>query len=196
MPRPKKPFNQQKGAGCRRCGHRQNHSRDNCPAKGVKCFKCSNMGHFAKCCATNKSVRSVTIDEEQNEGFLGTIDNKFNKDWTKKFCINNKELNFKIDTGADVTVISDKDFKGIKGQTLIKSDTKLSGPGNSKLNVLGKFQCMLESQDKFSVQDIYVVKGLTKPLLGRPAIQALGIISNVNLSSVDADLVTHFQHSQ
>jgi hypothetical protein len=42
-------------------------------------------------------------------------------------------------------------------------------------------------QDKFSVQDIYVVKGLTKPLLGRPAIQALGIISNVNLSSVDAD---------
>ena len=56
MPRPKKPFNQQKGAGCRRCGHRQNHSRDNCPAKGVKCFKCSNMGHFAKCCAT-KQVR-------------------------------------------------------------------------------------------------------------------------------------------
>jgi hypothetical protein len=55
---------------------------------------------------------------------------------------------------------------------------------------------MLESQDKFSVQDIYVVKGLTKPLLGRPAIQALGIISNVHLSSVDADLVTHFQHSQ
>jgi hypothetical protein len=38
--------------------------------------------------------------------------------------------------------------------------------------------------------DIYVVKGLTKPLLGRPAIQALGIISNVNLSTVDADLVT------
>jgi hypothetical protein len=75
------------------------------------------MGHFTKCCATNKSVRSVTIDEEQNKGFLGTIDNKC-KAWTKKFCINNKELNFKIDTGADVTVISDNDFKGIKGQTL------------------------------------------------------------------------------
>jgi hypothetical protein len=47
------------------------------------------------------------------------------------------------------------------------------------LNVLMKFQCMLESQDTFSVQDIYAVKGLTKPLLGRPAIQALGIISNL-----------------
>jgi hypothetical protein len=52
----------------------------------------------------------------QNKGFLGTIDNKFSKAWTKKFCINNKELNFKIDTGADVTVIpiSDNDFKGLK----------------------------------------------------------------------------------
>ena len=124
MPRPKKPFNQQKGAGCRRYGHRQNHSRDNCSAKGVKCFKCSSMEHFAKC-ATNKSVRSVTIDEEQNKGFLGTIDNKC-KAWTKKFCINNKELNFKIDTGADVTVISDNDFKGIKGQTLIKCVREIS----------------------------------------------------------------------
>jgi hypothetical protein len=36
-----------------------------------------------------------------------------------------------------------------------------------------KFQCILESQDKISVHDIYVVKGLTKPLIGRPAIQAL-----------------------
>ena len=50
-------------------------------------------------------------------------------------------------------MISDNDLKGIKGQTLIKSDKKLSEPGNSKLNALGKFQCMLESHDKFSVQD-------------------------------------------
>jgi hypothetical protein len=28
------------------------------------------MGHFAKYCAITKSFRSVTIDEEQNEGFL------------------------------------------------------------------------------------------------------------------------------
>jgi hypothetical protein len=30
---------------------------------------------------------------------------------------------------------------------------------------------MLESQDTFSVQDIYVVKGLTKPLLGRSSLE-------------------------
>jgi predicted aspartyl protease len=99
------------------------------------------MGHFAKCCATNKSVRSVTIDEEQNEGFLGTIDNKFNKAWTKKFCIINKELNFIIDTGADVTVISDNDFKGIKGQTLTASTVE------SHKSLLTKDCCFLTDSD-------------------------------------------------
>ena len=48
---------------------------------------------------------------------------------------------------------------------------------------------MHESQDTFSVEDIYVVKGLAKPLQGRRVIQVLGITSNVNWSSVDADLV-------
>ncbi|CAC5421311.1 unnamed protein product [Mytilus coruscus] len=56
----------------------------------------------------------------------------------------------------------------------MKANKRLSGPGNTNLNVVGKFKCMLETKDKFSVQDIYVVKGLSKPLLGRPAIQALG----------------------
>jgi hypothetical protein len=56
-------------------------------------------------------------------------------------------------------VISDNDFKGIKGQTLIKSDKKLSGPGNSKLNVLGKFQCMLE------LQDTLCCKGINKTII-------------------------------
>ncbi|CAC5390627.1 unnamed protein product [Mytilus coruscus] len=97
-----------------------------------------------------------------------------------------QEIDFKIDTGADVTVISDSDLNGINSIELMKANKRLSGPGNTNLNVVGKFQCMLETKDKFSVQDIYVVKGLSKPLLGRPAIQALGIIDKVNVSSVNA----------
>jgi hypothetical protein len=59
MPRPKKPFNQQKWAGCRRCGHRPNHSRDNCPAEGVKCFKYAIMGNFTKSSANKKTVTTI-----------------------------------------------------------------------------------------------------------------------------------------
>ncbi|CAC5397534.1 unnamed protein product [Mytilus coruscus] len=104
----------------------------------------------------------------------------------QNFFIRKKEIDFKIDTGADVTVISDSDLKGINNIELMKANKRLSGQGNTNLNVVGKFQCMLETKDKFSVQDIYVVKGLSKPLLGRPAIQALGVIYKVNVSSVIA----------
>ncbi|CAC5373893.1 unnamed protein product [Mytilus coruscus] len=69
---------------------------------------------------------------------------------------------------------------------LMKANYKLNGPGNINLNVVGKCQCMLETKDKYSVQNIYVVKRLSKPSLGRPAIQALSIIDKVNVSSVDA----------
>ncbi|CAC5366075.1 unnamed protein product [Mytilus coruscus] len=181
----KSKFNKTKFAGCQRCGNRQYHPREKCPAKGAKCYKCSNIGHFAKSCKTGKTVESVSVNSD-SEGFLGTINTVGDRPWTTKLFIRKKEIDFKIDTGADVTVISDSDLNGINSIELMKANKRLSGPGNTNLNVVGKFQCMLETKDKFSVQDIYVVKGLSKPLLGRPAIQALGIIDKVNVSSVNA----------
>ena len=62
----------------------------------------------------------------------------------------------------------------------------LCGPGKSKLDVLGKFQCTMETKRCYSVQDVYVVRGLSLALLGRPAIESLWIIGQVNLSSVHA----------
>lgn len=185
MKKQKQPFHSQQKAGCQRCGNRQFHPREKCPAKGAKCYKCSNIGHFAKSCRTGKTVESVNVNSD-SEGFLGTVNTVGDRPWTTKLFIRKKEIDFKIDTGADVTVISDSDLKGINNIELIKANKRLSGPGNTNLDVVGKFQCMLETKDKFSVQDIYVVKGLSKPLLGRPAIQALGIIDKVNVSSVNA----------
>ena len=116
MPRPKKPFNQQKRAGCRRCGHRQNHPRDNCPAKGMKCFKCSNMGHFASPLDPLPQMKSKTND------FLEQLTINLTKPGQRNSVLTTKNLTLKQTPGADVTVISDNDFKGLKEQTLIKSD--------------------------------------------------------------------------
>ncbi|KAL3864358.1 hypothetical protein ACJMK2_006048, partial [Sinanodonta woodiana] len=109
-------------------------------------------------------------------GFLGTVSTKKGQPWITQVRLNNTTLLFKIDTGADVTVIPEKDLRKIGEQKLSKSDRKLYRPGNSELKVLGKFACELESNNAFSVQDIFVVKGLNQALLGRPAIQALKII--------------------
>ncbi|CAC5416847.1 unnamed protein product [Mytilus coruscus] len=108
----KQPFHSQQKAGCQRCGNRQYHPREKCPAKGAKCYKCSNIGHFAKSCKTGKTVESVSVNSD-SEGFLGTINTVGDRPWTTKLFIRKKEIDFKIDTGADVTVISDSDLNGI-----------------------------------------------------------------------------------
>ncbi len=95
--------------------------------------------------------------------------------------VNNHKMLFKVDSGADVTVISDRQFQSLKGIKLVKTTKVLSGAGNSKLNVLGKFECLLGSKCVMCVSDIYVVKGLREALLGRPAIQSLEIIKEVNI---------------
>lgn len=56
----------------------------------------------------SKAVREVTEEAEQTY-ILGEIDNKTegNDKWTMGFEINDVKTTFKIDTGSDVTVISE-----------------------------------------------------------------------------------------
>ena len=72
----------------------------------------------------------------------------------------------------------------------------LCGPGKSKLDVLGKFLCTMETKKCYSVQDVYVVRGLSLALLKRPAIESLRIIGQVHLSSVDASNTYKAKHSK
>ena len=59
-------------------------------------------------------MREVLNDEpsslSENNPFLGAIHNakRSNKEWSIEVCLDNTRINFKIDTGADVDIISDK----------------------------------------------------------------------------------------
>ena len=56
------------------------------------------------------------------------------------------------------------------------------GQGGSMIEVLGVHKASMETkkQNSKTVQDLYVVRGLKKPLLGRPAIQALDLLQRIN----------------
>ena len=178
---------------CKRCG-RENHPRDKCPAKDSKCHKCSVKGHWAKFCLAKSSVNEINADSsDDGQGFLGSVESHESdqsigsvetKPWITHVRVDGVEVKFKVDSGADVTVISEKDLQRFPGVKLVNSTKVLCGPGNSKLDVLGKFQCTMETDKYYSVQDVYVVRGLSLALLGRPAIESLRIIGQVNLSSV------------
>lgn len=101
--------------------------------------------------------------------------------------IRNQKVRFKIDTGADVSVIPHQTYKNIiKSDTvcsLTQTEKPLFGPGGSPLTVIGVAKESLKKGDRTVQEDLYVVHDLYTPLLGRPAITKLELVAR--LDSID-----------
>ena len=127
-------------------------------------------------------VQYSPVREDVDE-FLGAIETEStapNKSWTVPILLNGISFDFKIDTGADVTVIPETIFKQIKSIVLQPCMRSLSGPCQNNLTVCGQFRGTLKHGPHEVEQDIFVIQHLHKPLLGLPAIQALQLVSRVN----------------
>ena len=166
---------------CTRCGKAPIHGRSQCPAKEAVCHKCGKRGHYKSMCKSKPgtSVRTVYVDDSDSEVFLGAVHSDAATPWTTTLVLNNRSLEFKVDKGADVTVIPEADYCEERDGPLRVSERVLTGAGQQPLQVCGQFRGQLKRNLNDSQQEIYVVSGLRKPLLGRPAIEALGIVSLV-----------------
>lgn len=98
------------------------------------------------------------------------------KPWTTVLQLNNRALEFKVDTGADVTVIPESAYCPKKDAKLEPASIPLSGPTRETLEVCGRFTARFSRKGVESQQEIYVVRNLSRALLGRPAIQALNVV--------------------
>ena len=89
----------------------------------------------------------------------------------------NGTINFKIDTGADVTVVPQEELTklNIHLNELKQTRKKVTGPGHNKLKGIGYTYTTFRWGDKRSTELIYICQNLTKALLGKPAINRLQI---------------------
>ena len=101
--------------------------------------------------------------------------------WTVTISLNKLPVEFQIDTGADVSVISEQLYKKLKAPSL--ENKSLIGPSQDTLQVCGQFNGTLVYKGNTIKEPIYVVKGLQKALIGCPAITALALLSRVNAVS-------------
>jgi hypothetical protein len=99
------------------------HARGHCAAYGKICRKCGHYNHFAVCCKTKK----------------GTIDCVPDEPWTIKLHVRDLFVFFKLDTGADLTVIPKSLYNTLGKPKLNKTHRSLNDPGNKKLIVIGSF---------------------------------------------------------
>ena len=103
---------------CTRCGHTPGHRRQHCPADQAKCHK-------------SVVATSLNIGEDPDE-FLGVIqvDIATVPDWMIILSLNKCDLEFKIDRGADVTVIPEKLYTENRDGPLKRTTENLKGPVN------------------------------------------------------------------
>ena len=161
---------------CSWCGNSHAHSREQCPAKHATCYGCGKQGQLRNVCRSSKGHNTI-------KGiFLGTLTNKQQSrsdPWRQTLLLNDKPIYFKLDTGADVTVISTTLLEKIhKCFGPLQPATKiLHGPNSERLPVQGLFMGKIRHGDTEVTEE---VPRAYLPLLGWPAIESLGLLQRVN----------------
>ena len=175
---------------CTRCG-RSAHSRQQCPAKDATCYKCKRKGHFSNQCRS-KTVADVTdskpavqTHEMENEDFLdiaylNTIVSEKGNIWTCQVHVNGQETEFKVDTGAEVMVISEGTSKALRLKDIKPATKQLHGPDSKSLDVIGQATVRLGYHGHSCTCTLFVLRHVPHNLLGLPAIRALHVLSQVH----------------
>ena len=165
---------------CTRCGQTKHKPGDRCPAKQAVCRKCNKKGHYAACCFSKTVAASAHEVEAEDPAFLGTLTNNSNTSWSSTLRIAGKRIQFKLDTGAEVTAISETTYHKLGKIPIQKPSRSLQGPAGQSLTVLGQFTRRVSHSKRSSNEVIFVVRGLKNNLLGFPAIKNLHLIKKVD----------------
>jgi len=127
------------------------HPRQQCPARHTMCHYCGKKSHFNSVCRS-KHVNDIsdnnsdTISNTGELSFLNTVSSEVavvqggSQPWIVALDLNSGQTEYKIDIGADVTVIPEH----VYNRPLSSSNRMLRGPSRHSLHVLGKFLATLQ----------------------------------------------------
>ena len=152
------PRNQQ--SGTRQCGKcRLKHTQQQrCPAIGVECRKCGRRNHYARVCRSNSQKSKPQLKEleydsksSDDEMVINSVSKNADKpvDWQTTVKVNEHNITFKIDTGAQCNVLSKETYDRICQQPLRKSHAKLVAFGGHRMSSLGKAVILCEHKKKY-----------------------------------------------
>ncbi|XP_061193379.1 uncharacterized protein K02A2.6-like [Saccostrea echinata] len=179
---------------CGKCG--KSHEPRNCPAFGKQCYKCQKKNHFSKMCRNTmhrkphefkkRSVNMVNNQDSDSEYSVDTVAMENSKrEWTAHLKIGNKSLRMKMDTEAQVNVMSKKTFDSISSGkiNLTKSKAKLLSYSGHKIKPCGKAVLTGAYKGKFYNLDFHVVNDDVSTVLGLNSCVEMNLIARVNTAS-------------
>lgn len=191
---------------CRRCNGRHRFREDNCPAKDQKCRICGVVGHFARCCRQIKIKHAIrpanargpsTREKRYIREIQDAAETEPEPEVFDLFHLNSKKrdvvvsiggnmIKFIIDTGADVDVLCDRDWKilkqtGFMAYGIRKGSRKIfkAYGTNNHLKVLGEVDTEVTWKETRLEITLYVIEGGKCSLLSGDTAEKLGILKFV-----------------
>ncbi|XP_063897720.1 uncharacterized protein LOC135118780 [Helicoverpa armigera] len=176
---PEGVFSISKNEKCSVCGY-TNHKVNQCRFKSYKCKKCNRKGHLSRMCASNSKVNYVTEGNVDvgDDGKLAVLNIKCVKGrpMSEFVNVNGVFLEFEIDSGSAVNVISDNTYRSyFKELPLTDTDNNLFSYTGSKMKTLGFIHLNVSYTDSTHDLKFYVVCGGGPPLLGREFLHTFNI---------------------
>ncbi|XP_065180108.1 uncharacterized protein K02A2.6-like [Sycon ciliatum] len=178
---------------CRWCGKPATHSRRECPARSEKCSSCGKMGHYSRVCLSKaskapqqQSAHSVQPaswsppDQSQSLFMGGVTDANLLEGgpWMRSVTIGQTPVVFKVDTGADTSVMNASTFASLQPAPALKRpSTNLMGPDGARLNLAGQFSVASQAlTGEVFNHEVYVLAGDGANLLSRQASIRMGFV--------------------
>lgn len=187
---------------CSRCNGQHGNTRP-CPAKNKKCRKCNKLGHFEAVCQSKTlkevSMTSDSIDLQYSENafFVGAVmeatpdvieQPDSENEWLVELDVNGSTVEFKIDTGADITVMSQAAFNRLPQRprlVMTGAKPRITSPGGEVLCV-GRFLATSPYKGHRYKYWVTVIKGpYSHNLLGRSVSKRMGLVMRVNAITTD-----------
>ncbi|XP_056014988.1 uncharacterized protein K02A2.6-like [Ostrea edulis] len=161
------------------------HYEGQCPAHGRRCRKCNRRNHFAVCCRSNTvaGVREIVDDDnDHHDYFLGSVTAcNEGEPWFVKLKVCGSEIPFKIDTGADISIMSEYTYKSLPFQPKLHvNNSKLQTP-NGDLHSLGKFKVTTRHKNHPYSFHVVVIPSTDSQnnLLSRSVASTMGLIQKI-----------------
>ena len=180
---------------CYRCG-RRNHSHRECRFKEADCHNCGRKGHIARMCRSKRVAskgkmpkkqayggrhraqwvqadqESESADDSPDDFAVYKVGSCAARPITAQLKINGVQLTMEVDTGAAVSIISERtQKKAFPKASLQKTTVKLRTYTEEPMSVLGEMQVDVTYQQSTHVLTLYVVQGIGPTLLGRNWLQ-------------------------
>lgn len=186
-------------APCSGCGARVRCQQKQCPAQNATCFVCGKRGHFARVCKSgyNTNFNSGRVrhvyeigeeeantesDEEESFHISVITDNKSESGkWFEILTCTNGEENFKLDTGADINVISYRRFieLGYNECDIKNTNIKLEAYSGDKIPIKGT--CSMKWVYKNTIYNLRfaIADNDCQSVLGRKSCELMKLVKRI-----------------